>query len=76
MRAARVFLRASVFKVRTCSVVQVRRVGAFLAIKQLPVLRKGRFVTGSSNKGKRKILPVQHCLLETRGRQIAIFDSS
>lgn len=39
--AACVFLRARVFKVRTCSVVQVRRVDAFLAIKQLRVLRKG-----------------------------------
>jgi hypothetical protein len=33
MRAARVFLRASVFKVRTWSVVQARRVETFLAIK-------------------------------------------
>ena len=30
MRAARVFLRASAFKVRTCSVVQARRVDTFL----------------------------------------------
>jgi len=52
--AARVFFRASVFKVRTCSVVQARRVDTFLAIKQLSVLRNGRFVAGSSYKEKPK----------------------
>jgi hypothetical protein len=40
MWAARVFLRASAFKVRTCSVVQARRVETFLGIKQLPVLKE------------------------------------
>ena len=51
--AAPVLLRASVFKVRTCSFVQARRVDSFLAIKQLPVLRNGSLVTGSSRKGKK-----------------------
>jgi len=56
MLAACVFFLASVFKVRKCSGVQARRVDTFLVIKQLPVLRKenGRFVAGSSYKGKPK----------------------
>jgi hypothetical protein len=40
----RQFSYERLFKVRTCTVVQARRVGTFLAIKQLPVLSSGRFV--------------------------------
>jgi hypothetical protein len=72
MLTALVFFRASVFKVRTCSVVQARRVETFLGIKQLPVLRNGRVVSGSSHKEKPKIPPAYSLLIKdlvsTRGR--------
>jgi hypothetical protein len=45
MLAARVLFLASDFNVRTCAGVQARRVGTFLAIKQLPMLRNAGFLS-------------------------------
>jgi hypothetical protein len=47
MLAARFFFRASVFKVRMCSVVHARRFDTFLAIQITPGFRKVGFVAES-----------------------------
>jgi hypothetical protein len=63
MRDARLFWRAIVFKMRTCSAVHARRFPAFFAIEQLPV-SKNNILARITTEQKPKA--VGACAVETR----------